>query len=204
MKERVCGNSMNYIVIYSTIDKVTRNYYWDPHDYSYAGEQLLDDAEAQEYADNVCQCLEAGMHLEFGDCDDDSALNWGLNPIDPANKDHHKSNRCLIVSDSQYDYFNFVQTLTLELGKECVSNKGLLQMILKEAAKRAVERDGDAAEYNAAEEIGHVGAFNIAVEGIKYHESLNTDKSRFHMALTIKEVIEEYELFYILEIIPAE
>lgn len=186
-----------HTIIYTTIDKQTREFMWE------TGNENL--------AKEIVHYLQNGEWSEAASEKSDGNWNadWGL--IGPNVFDRN----CGYISlpnSIQYWYYHLVLSgITKALGEECVENQDFAKTILKNASAMAKEKDN---KYNEdirtrnPQFIGsnrHQEMLKRAKNRLNYTRRKAVEKNESYyldeQASTYAHIIEEYGLFSVLEIL---
>jgi hypothetical protein len=180
------------------VDKVLREHLWN--------------AKNEDTVNAIMHLLQHSDWPEFASAIDrkDWALEWGLMP---ENIFHRNYNIISLHNPIQYTYYRDVLScITKKLGKECVENQELAKLILKKALATAKEKDKEITELIRVRNPQFVGSdrnqeiLKRAKKRLYYTKKKAAEKNQTYyleeQAGIYAGIIEEYELFTVLQIIP--
>lgn len=186
-----------YTIIYTTIDKQTRDFIWEP---------INETLETE-----VIYYLQKGEWSSAASEKSDRNWNadWGL--IGPNIYGRTCGYRSL-ANGIQYGYYRMVlKCITYKLGEECAENPDFAKKILKHALAIAKEKDLKFTEEVRARNPQYLGnnayqdMLKRAKNHINYAKRKAAEKGNTYyldvQAGTYANIIEEYGLFDILEIL---
>lgn len=186
-----------YTIIYASIDKQTRDFVWK--------------TDNQDLANGVVHFITYDEWPEFAKVKDDKTQNvyWGLISSNELGR------TCGLISlpnSIQYYYYHdILSKITRSLGEECVQNQEFAKMILKHALALAKEKDNKITEEMRTKNptfsriTTQQEMLNRAKNRINYAKRKATEKNPEYylsdQANTYANIIEEYGLFTVLEIL---
>jgi hypothetical protein len=188
-----------YIITYTTIDRKTRKYIWKS---SRCGNQV---------AENIITFIKTGNWPEEPFDEKIRNMAWGIAPYQIYGTRQHGNPRQFPNETQWFFYRCIIQCgIAGDIAIECAKNKDLAKAVLKVADEIATEKDAaEVARLIACgrEKDAEYAAHNCqnalirAKNRIRYHQ--NKKGAYLDEYDDFRGVIEEYELFHILDIKPC-
>lgn len=180
-------------VTYTTFDQKKREVIWDT--------TIISD----EIVNNIVAFVKTGVWPKTSASNEKHNMFWGLR-LDPSITAFDADlfgpgARWTQPNKTQYTFFNDLiqKTVVPQLAFECSMNEDFAKALLKEATIRAKKRDDeDAIKYQDSELHLYRDALNRAKRRIRYYQKKYPDSH--WTAQHYAPIIEEYELFAILDI----